>query len=86
MTREGYKPLKKIITAIKDSPEPTCITDVRSWLNLVNQLSYTFAKALIMESSAKTFFWDSTLEELFEKSKVEIVDLVRLLSQTALRV
>ena len=27
--------------------------------------------------SAKTFFWDSTLEELFEKSKVEIVDLVR---------
>ena len=27
--------------------------------------------------SAKTFFWDSTLEELFEKSKVEIVNLVR---------
>jgi len=61
MTQEGYKPLKKIIRAIKDFPVPTCITDVRSWFGLVNQLSYAFAKAPVMEPfhqllSAKTFF------------------------------
>ena len=77
MTREGCKPLKKIIIAIKDFLVPTCITAVRSWFGLANQLSYTLAKASIMEAfcqllSAKTFFWDSPLEELFEKSKVEI--------------
>ena len=77
MTQEENKPLKKIITAIKDFQVPTSITNIRVWFGVINQLSYTFPKAPIIEPfcqllSAKTFFWDSTLEELFEKSKPEI--------------
>ena len=74
LTQNGYRPLKKIIAAIKDFPTPKSTTDVRSWFGLVNQLAYTFAQAPIMQPfrgllSAKSFYWDPTLDQLFQKSK-----------------
>ena len=70
LTQEGYRLLKKIIAAIKDFPTPKSITNVRSWFGLVNQLAYSFAQALVMEPfrgllSAKSFYWDSSLGQLF---------------------
>lgn len=81
ITQDGYRPLKKIISAITEFPSPRCITDVRSWFGLVNQLAYAFAQAPIMEPfrqllSAKAFYWDDTLEKIFEESKKKIVALV----------
>ena len=79
---DGYRPLKKILSAIRDFPVPKCITDVRSWFGLINQLAYAFAQAPIMEPfrqllSSKTFFWDSTLDKIFESSKEKIIELVK---------
>ena len=81
ITQDGYRPLKKIISAITDFPSPRCITDVRSWFGLVNQLAYAFAQAPVMEPfrqllSAKTFYWDDALEKIFKESKQKIVALV----------
>ena len=78
---DGYRPLRKILSAIKDFPTPKSVTDVRSWFGLVNQLSYAFAQAPIMEPfrqllSSKVFFWDETLDELFQASKDKIIKLV----------
>ena len=82
ITEEGYKPLKRIIEAIQNFPVPKTITDVRSWFRLVNQLSYSFAQARVMEPfrkllSSKTFYWDSHIEDVFNKLKDEIVKLVQ---------
>ena len=82
LTQEGYRPLKKIIAVIKDFPRPKSITNVRSWLGFVNQLAYSFAQAPIMEPfhgllSAKSFYWDSSLDQLFQKSKEKIIELVQ---------
>jgi len=79
---DGYRPLKKILSAIKEFPIPKCITDVRSWFGIVNQLAYAFAQAPVMEPfrqllSSKTFFWDETLDNVFESSKGKIIELVK---------
>ena len=82
ITKDGYKPLRKIIEAIQNFPTPKSITDVRSWFGLVNQLAYSFAQARVMEPfrkllSSKTFYWDEQIEQIFVKSKAEIVKLVQ---------
>ena len=82
ITKTGYKPLPKIIEAINNFPAPKNLTDMRSWFGLVNQLAYTFAQAPVMEPfrtllSSKSFFWDSTMDEIFTKSKSAIVQLVK---------
>ena len=82
ITTNGYKPLPKILEAIQNHPTPKNITDVRSWFGLVNQLSCTFSQAPVMEPfhnlpSSKSFFWDSTIDEIFQKPKTEISKLVK---------
>ena len=82
VTLDGYRPLKKIIVAIKDFPTPKNITDIRSWFGLVNQLSYAFAQAKVMTPfrellANKTFFWDTTMDNLFAESKNKIIELVK---------
>ena len=82
--REGVRPPQKIISAIRDFPAPRNITDIRSWFGLVNQVSYAFANAKIMgpfrellASKKRAFYWDGTLEEIFQRSKEEIVQRVQ---------
>ena len=82
ITKDGYKPIKKILEAIQSFPTPKNITDMRSWFGLVNQLSYSFAQAAVMKPfrallSSKSFFWDHTMDKIFEKSKNEITRLVK---------
>lgn len=82
LTMNGYKPNLKLLNAIKDFPSPTNITGIRSWFGLVNQTSYAFAHAPIMSPFRELlkhdgrFYWDETLEQLFQKSKREILNSV----------
>ena len=79
ITKDGIKPQAQFIENIRSFPAPKCITDVRAWFGLVNQISYTFAQAPIMEPMRKLlstkipFFWSEQLDEIFEKSKIEVI-------------
>ena len=82
VTPLGYKPNEKILEGIKNFPSPTNITGVRSWFGLVNQVSYAFAQAPIMSPFRDLlkhdgkFYWDETLEQLFQESKRKILDSI----------
>ena len=84
ITPDGYKPPESILNAIRDFPVPTSITDVRSWFGLINQVSHYFAQAKVMApfrdllsgKSAK-FYWDDTLNQVFEQSKQQIISSIR---------
>lgn len=83
ITKEGMKPPKRIIAAIREFPTPRNITDVRAWFGLVNQVAYAFSQAETMApfrellaSKKRAFFWDSTMDELFQASKEEVIRLV----------
>ena len=80
--KDGIRPTDKYIEAIKNFPSPTCISEVRSWFGLINQVTYAFAKSDVMapfrpllQKNAQ-FCWTSELEEAFQHSKEEIVRLV----------
>jgi hypothetical protein len=79
----GYKPPKKIIAAIAEFPTPKNITDIRSWFGLINQVAYTFSQTRVMApfrdllaSKTRKFFWDETMDKLFQRSKCEVIRLV----------
>jgi hypothetical protein len=82
LSMEGFKPAKRRIEAITNFPEPTSITDVRSWFGLVNQVAYTFSESDLMQpfrcllQKKQPFYWDDRLRERFEASKKEIVRLI----------
>lgn len=80
ITADGIKPSKKMTEAILNFPTPTNITGVRSWFGLVNQVSYAFSQAEVMapfrellRTKDRKFYWDTTLDNLFEESKKHIV-------------
>ena len=83
VTMTGFKPPQRIIDAIKDFPVPTRIADIRSWFGLVNQVAYTFSQTEAMLpfkellSKKREWYWDDTLTALFERSKLEIIRLIR---------
>ena len=83
LTRDGIKPTSSMIKAIADFPAPTDITGMRSWFGLVNQVDYSFAQAEIMDpfhellsTKNKKFYWDATLDAIFQESKQKIVQLI----------
>ena len=82
ITETGIKPMQQILDAIKNFPTPTNITGARSWFGLINQVAYAFSMADEMApyrellKAGKKWFWDETLDNLFEKSKKEIIKLV----------
>ena len=83
ITADGVKPTKKMIEAILQFPTPTNITDVRSWFGLVNQVSYAFSQAEIMtpfrellRTKNRGFYWDETLERIFQESKRVIANKI----------
>ena len=83
VTSAGFKPSGKTIAAIKEFPTPKNITDIRSWFGLVNQVAYAFAQSQTMapfreflSSKTRKFLWDATMDEIFRKSKEEIIRLV----------
>ena len=82
ITETGVKPMQEILNAIQEFPKPTNITGARSWFGLINQVAYAFAMAEEMLpfrdllKPGRKWYWDDTLDNLFEKSKKEIVKLV----------
>jgi hypothetical protein len=82
ITEDSVRPCSKCINFIKsiaDFPTPKTITDIRSWLGLVNQVSYAFGMADKMLrfrellKPNKKFMWDDELDLLFNKSKDVII-------------
>ena len=84
LTQDGYRPPKRILDSIQSFPTPTCVTDVKSWFGLVNQVAYAFSQSstmapfrdLLKKSSTK-FYWDDQLEKTFIESKAKIVDMIK---------
>ncbi len=82
VTLDSIKPTDKMISAIKDFPAPTTLTQARGWFGLVNQVSYAFAQSEVMAPFRELlkkntkFYWDAPLDELFAKSKKDIIDRV----------
>ena len=80
VTPSGYKPTAQLLGAIRDFPTPTNVTGVRSWFGLVNQVSYAFAQSEIMApfrdllrtKEGSKFYWNDSLDELFNHSKAVI--------------
>ena len=82
LTNNGIRPTEKILSAIKNFPKPTSLTDARSWFGLVNQVAWAYSTSPVMQPfrdlvkpNAK-FFWDANLDEIFTKSKDVLIDQV----------
>ena len=79
ITDDAVKPTTEFIDNIMSFPTPRTLTDVRSWFGAINQISYAFASAPIMQpfrhllSSKVPFYWSAELDDAFEASKREIV-------------
>ena len=72
---EGVKPLPKHTDAVRSFPVPENVTDLRSFMQLVNQVSHFYAaqpKLLPFRELLKkntTWYWDETLTTLFTNTK-----------------
>lgn len=88
ITSNSVKPCPKYIQALQDFPTPRNITDIRSWFGLVNQVAYCFSMTGRMKpfrdllKPSQPFYWDNTLQSLFDESKdliiSEVIDGVRI--------
>ena len=69
------RPCPRMLQAIEGFPTPRNLTDVRSWLGLLNQVSYAFASADYMQpyrdllKPGQAFTWTDELDLLFRQSK-----------------
>ena len=71
VTKDSYRPTKKLLDIITNFPIPTDLTGIRSWFGLVQQAAYAFSKKdakaplsyLLIKN--KKFYWDDHLETLF---------------------
>ena len=79
ITDTEIKPLPKFMSAIKDFPTPTKITDIRSWFGLVNQVTHYDQLSSItapfkpLLSPKSKFVWTDELEFAFQESKQAII-------------
>ena len=83
VTTDGVRPAKEFLDTIMNLPTPTCITDIRSFFGMVNQLNYAFSSSAVMEpfrhllKPGNAFAWSPKLQDLFMLAKQEIVNTVR---------
>ena len=83
ITPTNVQPSDKYLDAILNFPTPKDITGMRSWWGLVNQSAYVFSMTETMApfrdalKPGRKFQWDENLQQLFDKSKQEIVSAVR---------
>ena len=84
LTKDGYRPPKRKLDAIRNFPTPMTVTDIRAWFGLVNQVAYAFnqSKAMapfrdLLKTKNQKFYWDETLDRVFEESKAKIVELIK---------
>jgi len=75
ITATGIAPSAKLLSSIRDFPTPKDITSARSWFGFVNQVAWAYSissitepfRALVKRNSK--FYWDATLDQLFQDSK-----------------
>ena len=83
VTSNGIKPMKKMVDAIKNFPNPKNITDIRSFFGLINQVSFTFASSEKMKpfrdllKKNSKWYWDETLSSLFLQTKKFIINQIQ---------
>lgn len=82
ITTNSVKPATHMLQSIQDFPVPTDISGVRSFFGLINQVSYAFSMADTMVpfrdllKPSTPFYWDETLQKLFESAKTEILQQI----------
>ncbi len=84
VTMDGFGPTQNTIDSIRHYPTPKTVTDIKSWFGLVGFVAYAFSESEIMQpfrnfmqGKHKQFFWDDTMESLFNRAKEEIIRLVK---------
>ena len=83
ITPTNVQPSGRYLDAIQNFPTPTDITGMRSWFGLVNQSAYAFSMADKMApfreclKPGSKFHWDENMQEIFDRSKQEIIDAVK---------
>ena len=79
ISKSTVRPCPSLFEAIQNFPAPENITDLRSWYGLINQVSYNFASAKVMQpfrnllSPSIKFTWTDELNDAFIKSKRQII-------------
>ena len=82
VTLDSIKPTIKMLKAIKEFPTPTTIRGVRGWFGVIAFISYAFAFSAAMHpfrellEKKRKFYWDSTLDELFARTKEYVIEQV----------
>ena len=85
VTKEGVRPSKKFLDAIKAFPRPDTLSEARSFFGMINQVSYSFAMSGVMEpfrhllkpdTWAAGFSWTEELEKGFKLAKEKIIEAV----------
>ena len=82
ITPSGVVPSEKILCAIRNFPSPKDLTDARSWFCLVNQVAWAYSTSPMMAplrdliKPNHKFYWDNTLEQVFQDSKNTLINLV----------
>ena len=80
ITPDSVRPCTKYLRAIQEFPTPKNITDVRAWFGVINQVSYAFSMTDYMHpfrellKPSTPFVWNDDLNEIFEKSKLKIIN------------
>ena len=83
ITPTNVQPSNEYLDDILNFPTPSDITGMRSWYGLVNQSAYAFSMADTMAPFREAlkpgtkFHWDEHIQQLFDKSKQEIVSAVQ---------
>ena len=74
------RPMEKHLEAIASFPRPTSTTNMKSYMALCNQVAYAFPIKEILQPfrdllcAGRKFYWDDTLQTLFENSRKVISD------------
>ena len=82
-TNKSIRPSEKCLEAVKNFPTPTDITGVRSWFGLINQVAYAhsltsdLAPFTSLLKPKNEFYWDDSLQTIFDRSKKAIVSKVK---------
>ena len=79
---DDVKPLAKHTQAVRDFPAPENVTDLRSFMQLVNQVSHFYAaqpklhpfRELLKKDTP--WYWDEHLDNLFSQVKAVIADKI----------
>ena len=83
ITADSVRPSETYLQSIRDFPQPTDITGIRSWFGLVNQVAYAFSMTNEMKQFREMlkpttdFIWTDELQKLFTESKEVIVEAVK---------